>query len=923
MKIFLTSTISILLYFCFFYLNGEHVSMELPPQHDPFFAEVSIGDDDDVDAHAKMEFLIQRDPITNSIPRHIHRLEQEFARHISTREQAALLKGAAVQELVWTERGPTNVGGRTRVLSADVANVGTLLAGSVAGGIWKTTNDGASWRLTFSPDQIHTTSCIAQDTRAGRTNAWYVGTGEFRGSTTNNTRWGDFYRGDGIFKSTNNGESWLPLPSTTSGTPQSTEAFDFVWNVATNPANIAQDEVYAATWNGIYRSTNGGGSWTIVQPSDSIIVNGSGTATDVVVTSTGVVYAHTKNSGAPRIWRSPDGVTWTNIAPATFPTTSGRIALGPAPSNPNLVYIFIERANNVSGGTGHQLWKYTYLSGNGSGSGGSWENRASNLPSMNTQTGYDQIVHVKPDDENFVLIGGTDLYRSSDGFTSTSNTVNIGGYNYWPGLNHHPDLQSGAFRPGNPNVYYSGHDGGVSRTNDIRLSPMVWTSLNNGYNVTQFYSTSISPDSGDNAIVAGAQDNGSQATNLPGMSAWTMVSSGDGTVVELAPIADDRMYTQSQSGPLYKVNRAFQSAGSMQPSGSTRQLFVNPIALDPNDSRILYYGAGKSSSPTMYTGIWRNSNAPNGTSTVGWTALTATDPGTISGWTRAVSVIGVSTANQPNVVYYGTTDGIVKRVDSATSASPVVTDVTLPGLNGGTAQGGFVRCVAVDPTNSNKALVAFGNYNFLSLWYTTDGGSTWMDVEGNLAGPTGPSIRWATIFYIENQLNVFLATSIGVLMTNALVGSSTAWTQAAANDLGNILIAQLDYRASDRTLAVGTHSRGAFTTRFPAGPTDVEENVQIPERFILAQNYPNPFNPATTIAFDLPQPADVELRVFDLLGREVMSLLNEKRDAGRHSVLFNGSGLASGVYLYTLVAQSTTGGAVGRYVETRKLLLLK
>ena len=880
----------------------------------PKFIPLSAGTPENPRARDEMEFLIQRNPVTNAIPKNIYRQEREFAKRIPAREHAALAKGNAASTLVWTERGPNNVGGRTRVLAADVANVGTLIAGSVAGGIWKTTDDGASWHLTLTPDQIHTTSCVAQDTRPGRTHIWYVGTGEFRGSTTNDTRWGAFYRGDGIYKSTNNGENWALLLSTSSGSPNTTEAFDFVWNVAMNPANLTQDEVYAATWNGIYRSTDGGTSWTLAQASDSTIVNGSGFATDVAVTSTGAVYANTKSSGVPRIWRSPDGVNWTDIAPAGFPTSSGRIVFGLAPSNPNVVYVFIERANNISGGAGHQLWKYTYLSGNGSGSGGTWENRSANLPNMNTQTGYDQIVQVKPDDENFVLVGGTDLYRSSNGFTSTTATANIGGYNYWPNGNHHPDLHAGAFKPGNPNVYYSGHDGGISRADDIRLDPMVWTSLNNGYNVTQFYSVTISPDSGDVAIMAGAQDNGTQYTDQPGMSAWTMVYGGDGTIVELAPIADDRLYTQYQNGPMHRQTRAGTNVTSMAPSGSTRQLFVNPIALDPNDSRILYYGAGKSSSPTMYSGLWRNSNAPSATSTTGWTGLTATDVGTISGWVRAVSVIGVSTANSPNVVYFGTTDGIVKRVDGANGASPAVTDVTPPGLNGGTAQGGFVRCVAVDPTNSNKALVAFGNYEFQSLWYTTNGGTTWSDVEGNLAGPAGPSIRWATIFYVGSDLNVFLGTSIGVLTTNSFDGSSTVWAQAAANEIGNILIGYMDYRASDRTLAVGTHARGVFTTQFPESPTSAGELGQ-PVNFSLSQNYPNPFNPTTTIRFTVGKSGFVSLKVFDVSGKVVATLVNQQLDAGSHTRMFDASGLASGVYLYQLKSSG--------FSETKKMSLVR
>src|SRR5262249_57710066 len=119
--------------------------------------------------------------------------------------------------------------------------------------------------------------------------------GEIRGSTTNATRWGSLYLGDGIFKSTDDGTSWTLLSSTSSGTPQTTDAFDYVIDVATNPANAGQDEVLAATYKGIFRSIDGGGSWTQVLASDSGF-------TDVAVTSTGAMYAVTQVSGVVRGW---------------------------------------------------------------------------------------------------------------------------------------------------------------------------------------------------------------------------------------------------------------------------------------------------------------------------------------------------------------------------------------------------------------------------------------------------------------------------------------------------------------------------------------------------------------------------------------------------------------------------------------------
>jgi hypothetical protein len=866
---------------------------------------VARGLEDDADAQAEMEFMMLRDPRANAIPRDIHLRELALARALPDRRTLPLRNGpgreTAAQTLVWTERGPNNVGGRTRAFAVDASSPTTLLAGSVAGGIWRSLDDGASWSLRLSPGQIHSATCIAQDRRAGHTATWYVGTGEIRGSTTNATRWGSLYLGDGIFKSADGGASWTLLPATSSGTPQTTDAFDYVIDVATNPANAGQDEVLAATFRGIYRSIDGGGSWSQVLPSDSSF-------TEVAVTPGGVMYAITRVSGLIKVWRSITGTAWNLIQPGTFPTVANRIVIGLAPSNANVAY-FLAQGVNQSSVNGHQIWKYTYVSGDGSGAGGTWENRTASLPvDLDTQSGYDQTIQVKPDDASFVIIGGTNLYRSTDGFATGGATTTIGGYPFFPGGNHHPDLHAGAFSPADSKAYYSAGDGGISKAPDITVASMVWTSLDHGYNVTQFYSVSIAPEAGSNMILAGAQDNGSQLGNAPGASDWVMAYGGDGTVVEVSPAASNRLYTQYQGGQIQRQNWDGSNLVDFTPTGATNQLFVNPIVLDPNDPTLLYYAAGTSGTNSM---IWRNFNAPNATSGTGWSSIAATDVGAGSGYVRRISALGISTAASPNVLYYGTVDGIVMRAANINTATPTVTTITPPGLSGGSAFGGFVRCVAVDPTNSDHALVAFGNYNFQSLWYTSDGGASWTNVEGNLAGPSGPSIRWATMFYIDAQLEVFLGTSIGVLSTTALAGGSTVWAQEAGSEIGNVIVGYMDFRSSDNTLAVGTHGRGVFTGRFTP-VTDVP-GASGPKRALLSQSWPNPANASATIALDLPRAGEISLRLYDVQGREVALLASGWQDAGRHQVPVATARLAPGAYYYVLRA----AGAI----ETRKLLV--
>jgi hypothetical protein len=132
------------------------------------------------------------------------------------------------------------------------------------------------------------------------------------------------------------------------------------------------------------------------------------------------------------------------------------------------------------------------------------------------------------------------------------------------------------------------------------------------------------------------------------------------------------------------------------------------------------------------------------------------------------------------------------------------------------------------------------------------------------------------------------------------------------------------------TLSV-PHELWMRTFAFNTSATDVQqEDPAVPSTFAQMQNYPNPFNPVTTIKYQLPTTAEVRLIVYDMLGREVSVLVNERKNAGVHEVKFDATGLASGVYFYRLQVR-TLDSAIGResrsgagdYVETGKLLLLR
>jgi hypothetical protein len=831
------------------------------------------------------------------------------------------------------------VGGRTRAFGIDVANANILLAGCVSGGMWRSSDGGTSWTKTTVATALHSVTCLAQDTRTGQRATWYYGTGEYRGNSASGG--GAAYSGDGIYKSTDNGLTWSPLSSTVSGTPhQFDQYFDYVWNVATDPSS-SQQEVYAATTMAVLRSTDGGGSWSPVRGTYG---NTSPRFTDVAVTTGGVVYAAlsslkldgTMGATAAGIYRSTDGLTWANITPGTWPSTYGRIVLAIAPSNQSVVYFLVHQTGGTDGVNqinGHQFWKYTYVSGDGSGAGGTWQNRGVNLPNesgvagnavFDTQNAYDMVVRVKPDNPDFVIVGAVNLYRSTDGFATGSNWTRIGGYagpgTYSQYVNQHPDHHSGEFLPGDPQTFISGHDGGLSKTTSITAPSVSWSNLNNGYVTAQFYTIALDhATSGNAVVVGGTQDNGSWWTgSSSATSPWSAQLSGDGAG---CAVADGRTsyYLSSQNGVTYRL--LLNSGGSLtdyarvDPTGASGYIFINPFVLDPSDTRIMYLPAGSS--------LWRNGNltqiptwtvsssTADNTTNVNWTNLTAAG---VAGST--ITALGVSTASPQSRLYYGTNDGKVFRLDNAAaaSASTAPTDVW-------TAKGfpasAYVSSIAVDPTNGNNALVVFSNYGVVSLFMTTNGGTTWTAVAGNLeqfANGTGngPSCRAAVIVPYGGSTTYLVGTSTGLYSTQTLNGSSTVWSQEGASTIGNVVVTALAARRTDGTVVAGTHGRGAFSGTIPA--TAVEDE-SLPVQTSLLPNYPNPFNPSTTIRFRVAHSGPVTVTLYTTGGELVATLLRGVREAGEHEVVWEPRGLASGTYICRLDA--------GDVRQSRKLLYVR
>ncbi len=874
------------------------------------------------DAQSRMNWELRRlaDPSTGRIPENIRQKELAFA---STLPNDALDNSSRDRTaLNIVNRGPWNVGGRTRAFGIDISNENRLLAGSCSGGMWQSSDGGLNWTMSTTLSQLKNATCLVQDKRPTHTNVWYYGSGEAYGASASGG--GSYYLGDGLFKSIDNGATWQSIAATAGGAPQSfTTNWQLVWNLANDvSANDTTSEIYAAIYGGIMRSENGGNTWSSVQGGNSYF-------TDVSVTTTGVVYTTLSDDGSQKgIWRSANGTSFTNITPPTFPANYNRITMGINPSNENEVYFLANTPdfgkvtfNYLGDPEWNSLWKYTYLSGNGDTLGGTWQDLSINLPATggqfdkwSVQGSYDMIIRVKPNEPNTVFIGGTNLYRSTSGFQDSTNTTFIGGYEHGASLpvvnsypNHHSDQHCLEFSPSNPDILLSANDGGVFKTLDNTASTVVWQPLNNGYLTTMFYTIAIDHGTpGSNIIVAGAQDNGTWFTNNNNStSPWLHNWGGDGSY---CAIADNQTnyYFSIQNAKMAKAtcdaNGNPTAFTRIDPIGLKKPEFINPFVLDPNNNNLMYLAGGKY--------LWRNNDLSGIPLTSNWDSInTNWVQFTDSVPTVNAVITAVTACKTPlNRVYYGTDKKKVYRVDNANTGTPTPVDITSTTTSVLFPASGYVSCITTDPTDGNKVVVVFSNYGVYSMYYSINAGSTWAKCAGNLeqnssGSGSGPSIRWMSILPVGDGKVYLAATSTGLYTTDSLKGLSTVWVQQGINTIGNALCDMIETRISDGLVIIATHANGIYSTNITSVNDIVSVNDMAATKTDLRLfNFPNPVSQSTTIEFLLNKKSNVNLQIWDECGRLIETLINETMPEGKHIVNFDKKNLKSGIYYYCLTA---------------------
>lgn len=673
---------------------------------------------------------------------------------IAKEKLAAKAAQRGIQDVIWEERGPNNVGGRTRTMMFDPNDSENkrVFSAGVAGGIWindDITDPTSTW--TNVNDFMSNLAVCAMTYDPNSTQTFYAGTGE--------TFAGDGVQGVGIFKSTDSGQTWSLLESTS----------DYLFTQ--KMAVTSESTVLAATFGGLKRSTDGGETW---ESPDGVQAG----IADLEIAANGDIYLG--NFQGLVLKSTDDGVTWESISPADG---GQRVEVGVAPSNSDVVY-----AMSATGGTVAWITR-------SDDAGATWTDltippyREQSGCALSTtddftrgQAGYDLVFGVSPTDPLVVMIGGIDILRSTNGGTEWDLI------SYWTGecdVLVHADQHAMVFRPGNPNEAIFGNDGGVYYSADVGDADADpdFVAMNTDYNVTQFYSIALAGDAASNYMLAGAQDNGTQRFRNPGVNATDEPTGGDGAFCFIDQDNFDIQIT-SFIRNAYRLSLdgggAFTAFGLGQNTGG----FINPSDYD-SDADILY-ARSVSDEIVRYSDL----EAGAGDLTTDRIALD------LAGATPTALLASPNTSNR---VFLGTNDGSLYRMDNAHETPELV------GL--GAPENGNVSSIEVGPSDDD-ILVTYANYGVTSVWYSPDGGSTWENKEGDL--PDMP-VYWA-MFSPKGTNEVLLATEVGVWSVDDFIDSDSPEWEPTNEGLANVSCQMLQYRESDDQIAVTTHGRGVYTT---------------------------------------------------------------------------------------------------------------
>jgi hypothetical protein len=648
-------------------------------------------------------------------------------------QQANMLQSrAATWQLVGPRNTATNGGnGRVNGIKVHPTNSNILFASTPAGGLWKSINGGTSWTAITDAIAVLGATDVAFDPT--NPDIMYLATGDGDAADTRST---------GIYKSTDGGTTWVATGlnfTLSQGTTLS--------KILVHPTN---NQILLTAGNtGIRRSTDAGATWTTVSTASIKDLEWK-------PNNPSVVYAG-GYSGSAGVWRSMDGgVTWTKLTATPLPATgTQRVAIGVSPHDPEYVYALFAKTTTYS-------FQGMYRSIDG---GTTWTQQAT-APNMlgwistgsdtDGQGWYDLAIAVSPTDKNMVMIGGVNIWKSTDG------GVNWACKAHWSGSGApyvHADQHDFTF---SGSTFYAANDGGVFKSAD---SGTTWTNISSTLSNAQMYGLGLSSGNA-NLILSGHQDNGTNLTSNG--TTWAQVLGGDGMLCFIDRTNDSRMFASIYNGALYRSTNGGNSFGSL--TTITNGGWVTPWLQDPVAPATIYAAGSEINKSTDY-----------GTN---WTAISS------FGGTTSFKAMDVAKTN-PLCIIATTGTSVRKTINGGTSWT------TLTGL-----PTSGILTVHFNVNDANKIYVGVASYQGSSVWYSSDGGTTWVNWGTGL--PSVPVSCFVTQLGTDGSM--YCGTDIGVYYRN---NTSTGWT-AFTQGMPGIPVRDLEIYYPTQKLRAATYGRGIW-----------------------------------------------------------------------------------------------------------------